>query len=284
MSEHPLRWHGEPRAEGVFIGETEDAALNLIDMPSGLLGRRDGLAIHGELAAPVAEVMREILVALRWLTEEDTAGGPVRIALERLDAGDRDALSDALGSGEVRALVDGQPRHMLQESALTGVWGVTPGPEAGAWIEVGAMPSVVGEAIPRYTSDDVALPGEVPAGAMNAPALLSEIRARAAQWAPGDPNHVVNFTLLPLSEVDAALITGVLGQAPIVLESEGYGRTRVMATSLRHVWAVQYLNAMGTVILDTLEIGGVPAAVSAAQQDFEDSAERLAEILEAYAA
>jgi hydrogenase-1 operon protein HyaF len=39
---------------------------------------------------------------------------------------------------------------------------------------------------------------------------------------------------------------------------------------------------MGNVILDTLEIGGVPVSVLAAKEDFEDSSERLAEILEAF--
>jgi hydrogenase-1 operon protein HyaF len=36
------------------------------------------------------------------------------------------------------------------------------------------------------------------------------------------------------------------------------------------------------VILDTLEIGGVPVAVLAAPEDFVDSAERLAEIMQAF--
>ena len=53
-------------------------------------------------------------------------------------------------------------------------------------------------------------------------------------------------------------------------------------TGLRHVWAVQYINSMGAVILDTLEVGSVPVAVLAAPEDFEDSAERLAEILQAF--
>jgi hydrogenase-1 operon protein HyaF len=39
---------------------------------------------------------------------------------------------------------------------------------------------------------------------------------------------------------------------------------------------------MGSVILDTLEVGGVPVAVLAAREDFEDSAVRLAEILMAF--
>jgi hydrogenase-1 operon protein HyaF len=67
-----------------------------------------------------------------------------------------------------------------------------------------------------------------------------------------------------------------------VIRSGGYGSSRVFATGLRHVWAVQYVNGMGSVILDTLEVGGVPVSVLAAREDFEDSSERLAEVLEAF--
>ena len=49
------------------------------------------------------------------------------------------------------------------------------------------------------------------------------------------------------------------------------------------MWAVQYLNSMGKVILDTLEVGGVPVAALAAKEDFEDSSVRLAEMVKAYA-
>ena len=41
-------------------------------------------------------------------------------------------------------------------------------------------------------------------------------------------------------------------------------------------------NAMDTIILDTLEVGGVPVVALAASEDFEDSAERLQQIIEAY--
>ena len=78
------------------------------------------------------------------------------------------------------------------------------------------------------------------------------------------------------------MLTSVLGQIPLVIRSGGYGSSRVFATGLKHVWAVQYINSMGNVILDTLEIGGVPVSVLAAREDFEDSAERLGEILEAF--
>ena len=79
------------------------------------------------------------------------------------------------------------------------------------------------------------------------------------------------------------MLTAVLGQIPLVIRSGGYGSTHVFATGLRNVWAVQYINGLDKVVLDTLEVGGVPVAVLAAREDFEDSAERLAEILEAFA-
>lgn len=66
------------------------------------------------------------------------------------------------------------------------------------------------------------------------------------------------------------------------LRSRGYGTCRVLSTGIRNVWSVQFFNAMDTVILDTLEVGGVPTVAIAANEDFEDSAERLQEMIEAY--
>jgi hydrogenase-1 operon protein HyaF len=63
--------------------------------------------------------------------------------------------------------------------------------------------------------------------------------------------------------------------------SRGYGNCRVTATGLREVWWVQYFNSDDKLILNTLEVTPVPAAVLAAQEDIEDSAERLGEILAA---
>jgi hydrogenase-1 operon protein HyaF len=94
---------------------------------------------------------------------------------------------------------------------------------------------------------------------------------------------VVNFTLLPLSESDVEVLTATLGQIPLSIRSEGYGNCLIYATGLRHVWAVQYTNSMGKIILDTLEVGAIPASACAAREDFEDSAVRLGEMLEAYA-
>jgi hydrogenase-1 operon protein HyaF len=85
-----------------------------------------------------------------------------------------------------------------------------------------------------------------------------------------------------MSPVDMTFLQESVGNGPIQLTSRGYGTCRVLATGVRNVWSVQFFNAMDTIILDTLEVGGVPAVARAADEDFEDSAERLQEIIEAY--
>jgi hydrogenase-1 operon protein HyaF len=44
------------------------------------------------------------------------------------------------------------------------------------------------------------------------------------------------------------------------------------------VWRVRYFNSMDTLILDTIEVTGVPEVACAAREDVADSAERLGEI------
>lgn len=78
------------------------------------------------------------------------------------------------------------------------------------------------------------------------------------------------------------LLQDTIRNGPIQLVSRGYGTCRVLSTGIRNVWSVQFFNAMDTIILDTLEVGGVPTVALAADEDFEDSAERLKEIIEAY--
>ena len=61
--------------------------------------------------------------------------------------------------------------------------------------------------------------------------------------------------------------------------SRGFGNCHVTSTLTRDVWRVQYFNAMNTLILDTLEVVGVPEVALASSEDLADSRERLAELL-----
>jgi hydrogenase-1 operon protein HyaF len=68
----------------------------------------------------------------------------------------------------------------------------------------------------------------------------------------------------------------------VVMLSRGYGNCRITSTLTRNVWWVQYFNSQDTLILNTIEISHVPDVACAAQEDIDDSAQRLHEILEVY--
>ncbi|GGI26139.1 MULTISPECIES: hydrogenase expression/formation protein [Bradyrhizobium] len=193
-------------------------------------------------------------------------------------------VADVLGEGEVGgvvALPDGSLAQ-IQESVLAGIWRVRIETDAASeYIEVGAVPEIVRRAAADLTAADFEI-GQAPEGAMNVLPVLAEIRERALAWRPGIRSQIINFTLLPMSPVDMSFLQETIRNGPIQLVSRGYGTCRVLSTGIRNVWSVQFFNAMDTIILDTLEVGGVPTVALAADEDFEDSAERLQEIIEAY--
>lgn len=195
-------------------------------------------------------------------------------------------INDVLGEGEVSgiaSLPDGIIAQ-IQESVMTGIWRLrftdADGRLVADYIEIADIPAVVRQA--AETNAPVILHGNPPDGAMNVMPILTEIKNRMGRVRPGVEPLVINFSLLPMSPADMDFLQSVLGSGPVRLTSRGYGSCRILATGARHVWSVQYFNAMDQIVLDTLEVGGVPAVACAAAEDFADSAERLAEIEEAY--
>ncbi|UGY00427.1 MULTISPECIES: hydrogenase expression/formation protein [Bradyrhizobium] len=181
----------------------------------------------------------------------------------------------------VVALPDGSLAQ-IGETVHAGIWRLRIGMEpAHEYIQVGAIPQIVQRAATDLTSTDLVI-GPAPDGAMNVLPVLAEIRGRARAWLSGMHAHVINLTLLPMSAVELAFQRRSVGNGPVRLIFCGYGACRVQATRIRNVWSVQYFNFMDNIILDTLEVGGVPIVVLAADEDLEHSAERLQEIIEAY--
>lgn len=226
-------------------------------------------------ADEAAPVLRVLLTALQQV---GAGAVPVVIPLEGLSDEATAALFDALAEGEVTASVRGAHVYRLRETALHGVWHVKDETARREYLEVADVPQVVRGADLEATKELLSI-GKPPEGVMNVLPLLAELRHRMQTWKPGEANHVVSFTLLPMNEVDMRHLEAQLGHGPVMAESRGYGRTRVELTGHRHIWSVQYLNVMGAVVLDTLEVGDVPGALLAGREDFEDSAERLAELL-----
>lgn len=189
-------------------------------------------------------------------------------------------VNQVLGEGEVSAkalLADGGEAR-IQESVFAGVWRVcrfdANGQQTGDSVEVAPIPELLIERAQAASRWLDALP-PMPATLMNAAPIGAELLARQRQAL--DSPHVINFTLLPVTPDDLAWITDLVGEGAVGIFSRGYGKCRVLATALTHVWRVQYFNTMNTLLLDTLEITRIPDVTLADGEDIADSAERLAQ-------
>ena len=208
-----------------------------------------------------------------------------RFSLKAMAPGALAALNDSLGQGEVSAVVNGAngtPAWRVQETAFAGVWRVRHEDARGVTLEdileAGDMPAVVKDAAAKSNGArlDASL---LPAGVMNAPAIVNELRHHAQRFKPGNAAHVVNLSLLPLAPADHEGLAAILGEGPVAILSRGFGNCRITATNARGVWRVRYFNSMNTVILDTIEVVDFPESARACAEDYDDSIERLVELL-----
>lgn len=219
--------------------------------------------------------------------ENQSASAPGRLFdITEFCDDDRELITQVIGEGEVNgvaALPNGVIAQ-IHEASMAGLWRVrfvnAAGELTADYLEVGAIPEIVKRAA-ELTSERLVI-GSEPVGAMNVMPLLTEIAERMKAHRAGEPSHVINFSLLPVSEIDMACLQQALGNGSVQLISRGYGACKITATGARGVWSVQFFNAAEAIILDTLEIGDVPTAACAAEEDLRDSAERLREIHEAY--
>ncbi|MCC6332839.1 MAG: hydrogenase expression/formation protein [Myxococcales bacterium] len=266
----PLLHEATPEAE---LGNQQAFGGLLSPEPAGLR------PVEGE---PGTRECLPLLQACRKaLARAAATGEGFLLPLENLSPEASRALDEALGEGEVTLTVGGRHRYEASETALPGLWRVTTKDGArvlSRHLEVGDVPHVVRAAEETATLKDLHI-GQPPQGAMNALPVLAELRHRSQAWQPGQPNHVLSFTLLPMNEVDVAYLEQQVGHGPVRGESKGFSRCAVELTAVRHVWSVKHFNAMDKLILDTLEVGDVPQALLAASDDFLDSAARLSEWL-----
>lgn len=273
------------RAFGPGSQPAEDDALNVLDMPREVepftMPRVPERADPRDLAA-ARDLLRRWHDALSGWDPRAQPQGP------RLDLGGvappvLAIVNDMLGEGEVSIRVSGDPELHIQESVFSGLWRClqldAQGRATADWLEAAPLPSVVaGRA--RAAAADAPLPVDLPTGAMNSPALLAEVAARRAALRPGDPAGVINLTLMPMTPDDHAVLQRALPVGPVAMISRGFGNCHVTSTGVNGVWRVQYFNSARTLILDTLEVVGLPEAALAAPEDLADSRERLAELLQ----
>nr|WP_321442676.1 hydrogenase expression/formation C-terminal domain-containing protein [uncultured Cohaesibacter sp.] len=226
--------------------------------------------------------LEELLVALRHYKVGHQA---LVIDISDLTALDLGLVNQLLGEGEVSVVCGSSIQ--AQESVLAGVWRVltydVDGSLIGDRIEVADYPDCLRHETFAGARDRVAdVDSDLPAGIFNAPPLLSELQDKQASFKPGDATHVINLSLLPQTEEDLAYLTQKLGQGKSIILSRGYGNCRVSSTATKNVWWVQYYNSQDAIILNSIEVIDLPEVVGAAQEDIDDSALRLDEILAIY--
>ena len=261
--------------------DEDGAELSYMEMPKGM-------RTYAMPAVPEPDEVEDIGSALALLADVRNAlaaGKCASFDLGGLDLQNRSFVDQVLGEGEV-SIVAGSAIQ-AQESVLAGVWRVYQLDSAGRLlrdtVEVASFPGCIlllaqQEAAPALTSHD----GPLPALVYNAPALVTEMQDKLAAWQPGAAAHVINLSLLPLSEEDVNFLDARLGPGAVTILSRGYGNCRISSTGTRNGWYVRYFNSREAVILNTIEITDIPSVACAAPEDLEDSAQRLGEILDVY--
>jgi hydrogenase-1 operon protein HyaF len=220
----------------------------------------------------------------RMQTHRFGTGERPRLDLASLSPEALTLTNQAMGQGEVSAIVHGARSWRIEETTFASIWHVLAMREDGGvaedCLEVGDIPASLRETVAEATKPRVFGLPPAPAGVMNSPALLVELLEQSAVWRPGKAAHVINLTLLPVTPQDLDYLGQALGVGPVTILSRGYGNCRITSTQLPHTWWVQYFNSMDVMILNTIEVVDVPEVALAAREDFEDSTERLAEWLE----
>ena len=274
----PLTGTGSQTANG-------DGDFAFMEMPKGMHTYSMPEMPEPEDPAAFRPALAKLEAVLSALRSAPGSGASIEIDLQGLDAANRSFVDQTMGEGEVSIIAG--PSIQVQESVLAGVWRVhevdASGELTGDTIEVGEFPRAV-LSVAQEAAEARLRPLDATAVAdlMNAPALAAELADKLAAFQPDASPHVINLTLLPVSDGDLAYLERRLGQGAVTILSRGYGNCRISSTAVKNAWWVRYFNSGGSLILNTIEVTPIPGVACAAAQDLEDSAERLAEILEVY--
>jgi hydrogenase-1 operon protein HyaF len=225
-------------------------------------------------------VLEAVCAVLENLRNAMQAQGDAKIELTGLRPEVVELINQSLGQGEVSVVVREPSNLHIQETVFAGVWRVQEVAAHGVVRDVlhaCAIPPEVRQSALAGTEVISAPP--IRLGIMNAPAILNELLEHSAKHQSGQAAHIINLSLLPMSPEDLTYLYEAFGTGTVSILSRGYGNCRITSTRLAHVWWVQYFNSMDHIILNTIEVADVPEVALAAQDDFQDSIERLGEWL-----
>lgn len=267
--------------------DADGAEMTFMDMPSGMTTYESPVIPEVEeaegLEAAIA-MTEDMLTALKAYLVGNKA---CVIELDHLDEKNKIFYNHLLGNGEVSVQCSGNINAKIQESVLAGVWRVQYIDDQQNIIrdtmEVADIPGIVSELTFLSAAETLDVSQlKIPEDVYNAAPLLAEISDKLPEFSANSKVHIINLSLLPHTEEDIKYLSDSLGIGPVVILSRGYGNCRISSTGTKNVWWVQYYNSQDTLILNTLEISRVPDVACASQEDIDDSAIRLDEILEIY--
>lgn len=262
-------------------GSQGEEVPDYLPMPKGMETFHQPRLPDNATPESIAEAARVLGYFVDGAAAAGFAGG-AKLDLLGLDGDVREVVNQSLGFGEVSAFTTAPEHWRVQETAFAGIWRVLRLADDGRLLvdrlETGTIPEALIDTMQRTAAADLPAP-DYPAGCMNAQALVEEIRMQAAAYRPGQSAHVINLTLLPVSDADLDTLYGWLGHREVSILSRGYGNCRITSTRLKNVWWVQYFNSMDTLILNSIEIIGMPDVALASTEDFTDSIERLREYI-----
>ncbi len=266
--------------------QVEDEELSYMSMPQGMQTYHSPILPELEVISSL-KAAHSVLHAIHQAVVQVAAGAqPMSVDLSQLDVANLQLVNQVLGEGEVSARVEAQYSIRIQESVFTGVWRtvISDGVQViSDHIDIGRIPPVLTLAALQGAKplDNAVLhiPEVLPPGVMNAPSIITELNDKIATWQVGMPAHVINLTLLPLSEEDVGFLEQQLAGGSVLILSRGYGNCRILSTIIPNCWRVVYYNSSDSLLLNTIEIIDIPEVACAAQEDLEDSSERLAEVL-----
>ena len=268
-----------------------DMVLDYMKMPSEMASYDIPILPEAEAVAEYPKVIALMDVLQRSLDSYQVGSETQKITLNALGEGDLEIMNQILGEGEVSISIAGIQPVKTQETVLAGVWRLRRFSESSELIDdiieiadVPQLASLNAFSTQHELKFDV---DNIPAGVLNAPSVLVEIQEASAQYRQAQMEgvaiefaHVINLSLLPFSPQDHAFLAQVTGTGPVTILSRGYGNCRITSTRIDGLWRVQYFNSTDQLILDTLEITEMPLVACAAQEDLDDSSERLKEIRE----
>lgn len=259
--------------------QPEDDVLEYISMPQGMSTHRAPLLPEPEALDDRPDTRQALQALLEQLRLSTCGQLTTPVDINGYSAADRVLLGQLLGEGEVSIRFDGVESLRIQESIFTGVWRVIG--DDKDWIEVGPAPMDLAlRALAASFPLPLKLPQTLPPGVMNAPAIITEIQDRALNWRSGAGPHVINLTLLPLSESDVLWINDCLGTGSVMALTRGYGNCRISSTRIPNCWRLTYFNSQDAMILDTIEITDLPEVICAAPEDLCDSLERFEDVIQ----